>query len=48
MPSLLAMPASFARDAWIHVLGGMPVEGGATRLSYEIAGARWVVAPERR
>jgi hypothetical protein len=45
MPSMLVMPASFARGGWIHVLGGMPVEDGPTRLSYEIATDRWVIVP---
>jgi hypothetical protein len=44
MPSELALPASFVRNGWIHVLGGMPVrKESPTRLAYEIAADRWIV-----
>ncbi len=38
---LLAMPASYARDGWIHVLGGLHVDDTPGSFRYEIAADRW-------
>lgn len=42
MPQDLAMPAAVTYDGWIHVLGGLPVDGKRMLHAYHVRDNRWV------